>query len=56
MLGESYDKFVAFKDDRLEEGTKLWKVDPEGCLLISDEEPTNVINVGSLTSIKPDAV
>ena len=44
------------KDDRLEEGAKIWKVDPEGCLLISDEEPENTINIGSLTSIKPDAV
>ena len=44
------------KDDRLEEGAKIWKVDPEGCLLISDEAPENQINVGSLTSIKPDAV
>jgi|TARA_B000000557_G_scaffold263043_1_gene265033 hypothetical protein len=44
------------KDDRLEEGAKIWKVDPEGCLLISDEAPENQINIGSLTSIKPDAV
>ena len=41
------------KDDRLEDGQKIWKVDPNGCMLISDEEPSNQLNIGNLTSIKP---
>ena len=37
------------KDDRLEEGAKIWKVDPEACMLISDDNPTaNATNVGDL--------
>jgi hypothetical protein len=40
----------AVKDDRLEEGQKLWKVDPDACMLISDEDPTaSATNVGELT-------
>ena len=35
------------KDDRLEEGTKLWKVDPNGCMLVSDEKPEDQINIKS---------
>ena len=27
------------KDERLEEGKKLWKVDPNGCMLVADEKP-----------------
>jgi hypothetical protein len=30
------------KDDRLEEGTKLWKVDPTGCLATSSEKPGGI--------------
>ena len=35
------------KDDRLEEGTKLWKVDPNGCMLVADEKPNDQINIKS---------
>ena len=35
------------KDDRLEEGTKLWIVDPNGCMLVSDEKPEDQINIKS---------
>ena len=39
----------AVKDDRLEEGKKLWKVDPDACMMISDEDPTaNSTNIGDL--------
>lgn len=42
------------KDDRLEEGTKIWKVDPQGCLATSEEAPKGHINIGSLTTMRPD--
>ena len=34
-------------DDRLEEGQEVWKVDPAGCLLVTDEKPDNQINIKS---------
>ena len=34
-------------DDRLEPGQEIWKVDPKGCLLVSDEKPENTINIKS---------
>jgi hypothetical protein len=30
------------KDERLETDEKIWKVDPKGCLAVSDEKPTDV--------------
>lgn len=33
------------KDDRLEAGQKIWKVDPKGCLLSSDSKPDDQINL-----------
>ena len=45
------------KDDRLEEGAKLWKVDPDACMMISDDDPTlNNTNIGSISSMKPDDI
>lgn len=44
------------KDDRLEDGQKIWKVDPKGCMLIADEPPSNQYNLGNLNTIRPDAV
>ena len=47
----------AVKDDRLEVGQKLWKVDPEACMAISDEDPTaNNTNIGNISSMKPDDI
>ena len=37
------------KDERLEEGTKLWKVDPNGCMLVSDDKPEDQINIKKVT-------
>ena len=45
------------KDDRLEEGQKIWKVDPDACMMISDEDPTaNNTNIGSISSMRPDDI
>jgi hypothetical protein len=42
-------------DDRLEEGAKIWKVDPEACMMISDTNPTSgVLNIGKVETFKPD--
>ena len=35
------------KDDRLEEGQEIWKVDPAGCLAVADEKPSDQINIKS---------
>ena len=35
------------KDDRLEEGQKLWKVDPTGCMAVSPEGPEGTISISS---------
>lgn len=42
------------KDDRLEEGTKIWKVDPEACMVTSDEAPEGHVNIGTLSTMRPD--
>jgi hypothetical protein len=42
-------------DDRLEEGAKIWKVDPDACMMISDTNPTSgVLNIGKVETFKPD--
>jgi hypothetical protein len=47
----------AVRDDRLEEGQKLWKVDPDACMMISDEDPTaNNTNIGNISSMRPDDI
>jgi|TARA_R110002153_G_scaffold209467_4_gene362013 hypothetical protein len=38
---------ITVKDDRLEEGEKLWKVDPKGCLAVSDEGPEGTVSISS---------
>lgn len=35
------------KDDRLEEGQEMWKVDPQGCMLVSDDKPVDQLNIKS---------
>jgi hypothetical protein len=35
------------KDDRLEEGQEIWKVDPAGCMLVADEKPSDQLNLKS---------
>ena len=37
------------KDDRLEEGQKVWKVEPKACMIVSDEEPEGHINITDST-------
>jgi len=37
------------RDDRLEEGQKIWKVEPQACMLLSDEEPENQLNISTST-------
>jgi hypothetical protein len=44
------------EDDRLEEGQRVWKVNPEAMMLVSDDLPDNITNVGSLTTFKPDMI
>ena len=34
-------------DDRLEEGQKVWKLDPKGCLAVTDEKPDDQLNIKS---------
>ena len=34
-------------DDRLEEGQKIWKLDPNGCLAVADEMPEDELNLNS---------
>lgn len=40
------------KDDRLEEGQKIWKIDPKGCLGVSYEKPTDQLNIKSADGIE----
>ena len=35
-------------DDRLEEGQKIWKVEPKACMLVSDE-PIDSLNITDST-------
>ena len=38
------------RDDRLEEGQKIWKVEPQACMLLTDEDPTqNQLNISTST-------
>jgi len=37
------------RDDRLEEGQKIWKVEPQACMAYSDEEPDNQLNISTST-------
>lgn len=39
-------------DDRLEEGQKIWKLDPNGCLIVSDEKPEDVLNLKSANGLE----
>ena len=43
-------------DERLDPDQKVWKVDPEGCMLVSDEGPTDTLNIGNFTTTRPDQV
>jgi len=40
------------QDDRLEEGQQVWKIDPKGCLAVSDEKPGDQINIKSSNGIE----
>lgn len=45
------------RDDRLEAGAKIWKVDPDACMMISDDNPTaHSTNIGSISSMRPDDI
>lgn len=33
---------VELEDDRLSEPTKAWRIDPEGCLAVSDQKPSTL--------------
>ncbi len=39
-------------DDRLEEGQKIWKLDPNGCLAVSEEKPEDQLNLKSSNGIE----
>lgn len=39
-------------DDRLEEGQKIWKLDPNGCLAVSDDKPEDQLNLKSSNGIE----
>ena len=39
-------------DDRLEEGQKIWKLDPNGCLAVADEMPEDELNLKSANGIE----
>ena len=45
-FGRWTEGFTA-KDDRLEEGQKLWKVDPAGCMATSPDGPDGTISISS---------
>ena len=45
-FGRWTEGFTA-KDDRLEEGQKLWKVDPEGCMAVSPDGPEGTVSISS---------
>ena len=45
-FGRWTEGFTA-KDDRLEEGQKLWKVDPEGCMASSLDGPEGTVSISS---------
>ena len=32
-------------DERLEEGQKIWKVEPKACMMVSDEAPQDHLNI-----------
>jgi|TARA_R110001606_G_scaffold377424_1_gene536485 hypothetical protein len=36
---------IKIPDDRLEPGTEIWKVDPKGCLAVSDDAPVGTVSV-----------
>ena len=39
------------EDERFPEGkTKVWKVDPEGCLAVQDEKPNQTLNYNKSTA------
>ena len=35
------------KDERLEQGQEIWKVDPAGCMLVADDKPDDQVNIKS---------
>jgi hypothetical protein len=39
-------------DDRLEEGQKIWKLDPAGCLATSDDKPEDQLNLKAANGIE----
>ena len=39
-------------DDTLEEGQKIWKLDPNGCLAVSDDKPEDQLNLKSSNGIE----
>jgi len=42
-------------DDRLEPGSKIWKVEGDACMMISDNNPTSgTLNFGNVSTFKPD--
>ncbi len=45
-FGRWTEGFTA-KDDRLEEGQKLWKVDPSGCMAVSPDGPEGTVSISS---------
>ena len=45
-FGRWTEGFIA-KDDRLEEGQKLWKVDPAGCLAVSSDKQDGTLSISS---------
>ena len=47
--GRWTEGFKVPQDDRLEPDQKIWKVDPNGCMLVSDEEPDTQLNIASDT-------
>lgn len=44
-------------DDRLEPRSKIWKVEGDACMMISDTNPTSgTLNFGNASTFKPDQV
>ena len=45
---------VKMQDDRLEEKQLVWKINPTAMMLVSDDQPENITNIGNLTTFRPD--
>jgi hypothetical protein len=44
---------VELDDDRLEDTTEAWRIDPEGCLAVSEEKPDTIyFNTETVTASK----